>query len=99
MSSPPLLPPRIASFSGRAHFCLIKYSAASANVRHNKNAAAVEPKPAREVEIRLHADAVAAIAIKQRRIVTVELCAFSANDVQRDFRAVLRRRELPRHFD
>ena len=73
--------------------------AASANVRHDKNAATVEPKPAREVEIRLHADAVAAVAIKQRRIVTVELYAFAANDVQRDFRAVLRYRELPRHFD
>src|SRR5947208_13223635 len=30
MSRPPLLPPRIASFSGRVHFSLIKYSAEAA---------------------------------------------------------------------
>ena len=50
-------------------------------------------------KLRRHADAVTAVAVKQRRIVAVELRSFAAHDVERDFCAVLRGRELPRHFD
>src|SRR5436190_23285979 len=60
---------------------LTEFSAAS-NVCHHVHATAIEPEPSRKIEIRRHADAVAAIAVKQRRILSVPLHSFSENDVE-----------------
>src|SRR4030095_8044019 len=40
---------------------------AASNVCHYVDAAAIEPEPSRKIEIRCHAKAIAAIAVKQRR--------------------------------
>ena len=73
--------------------------AAASNIRHDVDAAAIEPKPPRKIKIGRHADAVAAVAVEQRRILSVALRSFSGNDVERNFGAILRRRELAPHFD
>ena len=52
--------------------------AAAAHVGHDIDAAAIEPEPPGEIEGRRHADAVTAVAIKQRRIVSVQLRSLSA---------------------
>ena len=65
--------------------------AAASNIRHHINAAAIEPEPARKIEIRRHADAVAAVAVKQRRVLPVPFHSFPENDVERNLRAVLSR--------
>src|SRR5260370_1297072 len=64
--------------------------ASAANVRDHVNTAAVEPEPAREFKIRRHAEAITTVTVKQRRIVAVQVCAFAANNVKRNFCAVLR---------
>src|SRR5947208_7476624 len=46
---------------------LTEFTCAS-NVRHHVDAAVVEPKPPRKIKIWRHADSVAAIAVKQRRV-------------------------------
>ena len=63
--------------------------AAAANIRHHIHAAVIKPKPARKFKIRGHADSVAAISIKQRRVLSVPFHSFAENDVERNFRAVL----------
>src|ERR1022692_4170015 len=55
--------------------------AAAADIRHHKNAATIEPKPAGEIKTRRHADAVTAVAVKQRGIVAVALRSLLADDV------------------
>src|SRR4029453_13756298 len=61
-----------------------EFSAAS-NVCHHVHATAIEPEPPRKIEIRRHADAIAATAVKQRRILPIPLHSFSENDVERNF--------------
>ena len=63
--------------------------AATADICHHMDAAAIEPKPTREIEIRRDADSVAAIAVKQRRVLPVAFHSFTKNDVERNFCAVL----------
>src|SRR5437773_193560 len=77
---------------------LAEFTTAS-NVRHHINAAAIEPEAASKVEIRRHADAVAPVAVKQRRILLVPLHSFPKNDVEWNPAAVLRSCEVARHFD
>src|SRR5881392_2903176 len=89
ISRPPLLPPRIASLSGRVHFSLIKYCAAAADIRDYPNAAAIEPEPPGKIKARLHADAVPAVTVKQRRVIPIEFRSLFANDVQWNVRAIL----------
>src|SRR6266576_3660128 len=88
INRPPLLPPWIASFSGRVYFSLIRYSSAAANVCDHIDAAAIEPEPPRKIETRRHADSVAAVCIKQRRILPITLRSFPEENIQRDFCAV-----------
>src|SRR2546428_802591 len=45
--------------------------AAAANICHDIDAAAIEPKSACEIEIRRHAHAVSTVAVEQRRIIAV----------------------------
>src|SRR5436190_23939517 len=77
---------------------LAEFTAAS-NVRYHINPAAIEPEPASKVEIRRHADAVATIAVKQRRILPVPFHSFPKNDVEWNLAAVFRSCELTRHLD
>src|SRR5207244_7794592 len=63
--------------------------AASSNIRHHIHAAVIKPKPARKFKIWGHADSVATVAVKQRRVLSVPLHSFAENDVERNFRAVL----------
>ena len=62
---------------------------AAADICHHIETAAIEPEPAREIEIRRHADPVSAVTVKQRRVLPVAFHAFSKNDVDRNSCAVL----------
>ena len=62
--------------------------ATASNIRHHVDAAAIEPKPSRKIEIRRHTDSVTAIAVKQRRVASVAFHPFSKKDVKRNFCAV-----------
>ena len=73
--------------------------AATADVCHDVNAAAIKPEPTREIEAGRHADAVATVAVKQRRIIPIKVRSFSPNDVERNFCAVFGGCEVTRHFD
>src|SRR5882762_8242480 len=59
--------------------------ATASNIRHDINAAAIEPKPSRKIKIWRHTDSVAAVAVKQRRVLSVTLHSFSKNDIERNF--------------
>ena len=73
--------------------------AAAADDRDRINPAAVEPSPrARAQKAWPHADAVAAIAVEDGRVVAVEHGALLADDIDRHLGAVLRRRRLDRHL-
>ena len=50
--------------------------AAASNIRHHIDAAAIEPESAREIKIRRHADSVAAVAVKQCRVLPVPFHSF-----------------------
>src|SRR5437868_3350490 len=72
---------------------------AAANVRYDKNAATIEPKPAGEIEIRRHAHAVSAIAVKQGWIIAVERCPFPLHKIERDLGSDFPRCVFSGHFD
>ena len=59
--------------------------ASAANVGHHINAAAIEPEAPREIEIWLHANAVAAVTVKQRRIIAVLLGSLSFERCSAEF--------------
>src|SRR5438874_12268497 len=61
---------------------------AATNIGHHIDAAAIEPKASRKIKTRRHADPVAAVSVKQRRIMSVTLHSFLENDVERNFCAV-----------
>src|SRR5207245_11098215 len=72
--------------------------AAAAEVGDGVDTALFQPHPADEVEPRHLAAAVAAVAIKDGRVLAVELGSFFANDVECDTRAVFRHGELANHL-
>src|SRR5436189_6258628 len=112
MSSPPLLPPSIASLDGLVKLERTRNSAQAAkssntfcflvrlpavchsspnsppppDVGHYINPAAIEPNPAREIKIWRQADAVTAITVKKRRILSVLFDTFFTNDIEWNLR-------------
>src|SRR5947208_2762752 len=62
--------------------------AAATNIRHDVDAAAIEPKPPRKLKIWRQADPVAAVSVKERWILSVTLHSFAENDVERNFGSV-----------
>src|SRR5215472_9287601 len=73
---------------------------ADTDVRHRIDTAAIEPQPPRRAQKSWRlADAIAAIAVKQCRILPVQLGAFLAHNIDGHLRAVLGGRELTHHFD
>ena len=68
---------------------------APAQVRDRIHAARVEPHAATQREGRRKADAVAAVAVENRRIVSVELRVLALDDVDGNLRPVLAHREFP----
>ena len=62
--------------------------AATPNVGHHIKAAAIKPNPAREIKIGRHADAITAIAIKKRRVLSVLLGPFFTNDIEWNLRSI-----------
>src|SRR6266480_2996497 len=73
--------------------------ATTTDIGHDKNASAIEPEPPRETKRGRLTNTEAAISSEQRRILAVELRAFSANNIERDLRAILGGGEFPRDFD
>src|SRR5439155_13571030 len=73
--------------------------ASAADVRHDINAAAIEPESPYKIKVRRHTYSVAAIAVQQRRVLPVALRSFSEKDVERNFCAVFCGGELAANFD
>ena len=73
--------------------------ATAADIGDDVDAATVEPQAMLEIKARSHADAVAAVGVKKRGIVAVELRAFAAQDVDGDFCAVLADGEFAHRFN
>src|SRR6185437_7213444 len=69
------------------------------DIRHYVYPAVVKPKATRKIEIGRHADSVASIAIKQCWILAVPFHSLWVNDVEWNFRAVLRGCEFAGYFD
>src|SRR5262249_35882356 len=72
--------------------------AAASEVGNGIDAALVQPDAANEVEARHLAAAVAAVAVENARVPAVKPCAFLANDVERNARAIFRDSEIANHF-
>src|SRR6266536_6114514 len=62
--------------------------ATTSNIRHDIDAAAIEPKSPRKLKIWRHANPVAAVSVKQRGVVSVPLHSLSQNDVEGNFCSV-----------
>ena len=73
--------------------------AATANVCHHIDTAAIEPETPGEIEARLHADAIPAIGVEQGGILAVLFGPLPADDVQRNFGSIFGSRQLTGHFD
>src|SRR6266436_9435537 len=56
--------------------------AAATNIRHDVDAAAIEPKPPRKLKIWRQANPVAAVSVKQRGVASVPLHSLSENDIE-----------------
>src|ERR1051326_1079283 len=73
--------------------------ASAAQVGDSQDHAAIQQKLARRREIGRQADVVAAITIEPGRVLTVELCSFAPQNVNRNFGPVFGSRELANHLD
>src|ERR1051325_8604971 len=72
--------------------------AAAADVRHRVDAALLDPEHAAGLEIGLHADAVAAVAVEEERCLAVERHALPDQDAHWNTRAIAGRDEFAPHF-
>ncbi len=62
--------------------------AAATNIRHDVDAAAIEPKPPRKLKIWRQADPVAAVSVKERWVLAIALHSFAENDVEGNFGSI-----------
>src|SRR5579859_3914922 len=68
--------------------------ATTAQIGHYIHSARIEPNAPSRIEARSHVDAVAAITIQQRGILSIQLQPLFAQNVERDFGSVFRSRKL-----
>src|SRR6476620_3797940 len=62
--------------------------AAATNIRHDVDAAVIEPKPPRKLKIWRQADPVAAVSVKERWVLAVSLQSFAEKNVERNFGSI-----------
>src|SRR6266446_1021244 len=73
--------------------------AAAAQVGHYEHPAGLKPDATGRIEAGRQIDAIAAIAVKESRVVAIELEALFAQDVERHFSAIFGGGEFAHHFD